>query len=305
MFSISGFFDEASTRLDRQLALMKALEVQYLCPRVVDGANITDCSPARFNEAILPRLDAAGAKLSSIGSNLGKIQLDDDKAYRAQLRKLTNLADIAEAAGCRYIRMFSFYTPQGPGKDEQLPRVIEKLRGFLEAVRGRGVTLLHENEKNIFGDTPERALALYHAMESPQFALCHDASNYLQVGEDPWQAYLLTREATAYYHMKDCLNGFEVPLGLGQGRVRDILADLASREFDGFLTLEPHTAKYALLRGPLRVLPFINPSAAKACREVDRARGLRFWNSVDLEDVFRWQHESLVQMLGEIGGNCI
>ena len=297
MFRISGFFDEASMRLDAQLALMQALDVHWLCPRMIDGKNITDFTLETFNENLRPKLDATGVKLSSIGSSLGKIPLDDEKAYQAQLRKMANLADIVEAADCRYIRMFSFYMPQGFDEDALFPRVEEKLRGFLKAIEGRNITLIHENEKNIFGDTPQRAMRLFDAMGSSQFALCYDASNYLQVGEDPWEAYLLTRDATVYFHMKDCRNGFEVPLGEGQGRIRDILADLAARDYDGFLTLEPHTAKYALLRR----LPFTG--VAKLCREIDKARGLSFWNNVTREDVFRWQHENLVKLVEEIGGS--
>jgi len=295
MFRISGFFDEASMRLDAQLDLMRALGVRRLCPRVVDGKNITDFTLRSFNETLGPRLDAAGVSISSIGSNIGKIPLDDEAAYQAQLKKLAHLAGIAEATGCRYIRMFSFYMPQGFDEDALFPQVKEKLQGFLNVIKGRDVTLIHENEKKIFGDTPARAMRLFNAMASPRFALCYDASNYLQIGEDPWEAYLLTRDATVYFHMKDCQDGFEVPLGEGQGRIRDILADIAARDFDGFLTLEPHTAKYVFLRR----IPFVKSAV---CREIDKRRGLSFWNNVTREDVFRWQHENLVKMLEDIGG---
>ena len=139
MFRISGFFDEASIRLDRQLALLKTLGMQYLCPRTVDGKNITDYSLPLFNETVRLRLAAAGAKLSSIGSGIGKIQLHDEKACQAQLRKLTELADIAETAGCRYIRMFSFYMPPGFDEEAVFPQAAEKLRGFLDAIRRRDI----------------------------------------------------------------------------------------------------------------------------------------------------------------------
>ena len=301
MFHISGFFDEASGRLERQLSLMQSLGVQYLCPRMIDGKNISDFTLAEFEESVQPNLSAANVKLSSIGSNIGKIPLHDDNAYQTQLQKLARLADIAQAAGCRYIRMFSFFMPKEFEEDEVFPRVIEKLRGFLQAVEGREVTLLHENEKKIFGDTPARAMRLHQAMASPRFALCYDPSNYLQVGVDPWDAYLLTRDATVYFHMKDCENGFEVPLGEGQGRLRDILADLHARDYDGFLTLEPHTLKYALLRRPLRLLSFAAPAVARTCREIDKARGLSLWDKVTREDVFRWQHENLVKLISETG----
>ena len=58
--------------------------------------------------------------------------------------------------------------------------------------------------------------------------------------------------------------------------------------------------KYALLRRPLRVFPFAKP-IAQICREIDAARGLSFRDKVTREDVFRWQHENLIQMLEEIG----
>ena len=301
MLYISGFFDEASGKLDSQLDLMQSLGVRYLCPRSLDGKNISDFTLPAFEEAVRPRLDAMGAKISSLGSNIGKIRLGDEAAYQAQLQKLAHLADIAEAMDCRYIRMFSFYMEPGFDEEKVFPKVLEKLRGFLDVIKGRKVTLLHENEKKIFGDTPERAMRLFEAMDSPQFVLCYDASNYLQVGADAWQAYERTREATAYYHMKDCRHGFEVPLGEGQGRIHDILADLEARDFEGFLTMEPHTVKYALLRRPLRLFPFANKGAAAACRATDKAHGRSFWNKVTREDVFRWQHENLVQLLEEIG----
>ena len=105
------------------------------------------------------------------------------------------------------------------------------------------------------GDVPERVAALYEAIDDPDFQLCYDASNFIQCGCDSWKAYLAQRDRTGYYHMKDCTDGVEVPLGSGQGHIRDILFDLAKRGYDGFLTLEPHTFKYALMKIPVYLLP--------------------------------------------------
>src|SRR5699024_8464118 len=82
---ISGFYDEVSSKLDDQIALIKEFGEQYLCPRVVDGKNIADYTAAEFARDIKPRLDAAGIKFSSIGSPIGKIGLYDDPAYESQL----------------------------------------------------------------------------------------------------------------------------------------------------------------------------------------------------------------------------
>lgn len=298
MFHISGFFDEASYDFSKQLALAAELGCKYICPRMVGRSNIADVTLAAFEGGMLPAMRAKGIAISSIGSPIGKIRWDDDAAYAKQLAQLKTLADMADAAGCRYIRTFSFLVGT-EDKERAYPAIRDKVRGFLGAIEGRNITLLHENEKGIYGDVPERALRLYRDMDHPQYKLCYDASNYLQCGVDAWAAYEQTREETAYYHMKDCTDGVEVPLGMGQGRIAQILADLAGRGYDGFVTMEPHTAKYALLRRALYWLPFADRKASRVYREIDRARGLGRSDKVTRRDVFIWQHENLVRLLKE------
>ena len=186
---ISGFYDEVSSKLDDQIALIKEFGEQYLCPRVVDGKNIADYKAEEFARDIKPRLDAAGIKFSSIGSPIGKIGLYDDAAYESQLAKLDELVKICELMGCKYIRMFSFRVKQGGDYNAYFPEVVKKLRGFLERVKGKDVVLLHENEKRIYGDTPERCLQLYTEINDPQFKLAYDASKFIQCGVNAPKAY--------------------------------------------------------------------------------------------------------------------
>ena len=143
-----------------------------------------------------------------------------------------------------------FFTAKVAGEDRLLERVAEKVNGFLKLAEGSGVTLIHENEKRIYGDTPEKALALYNALNHPGFALCYDASNYIQCGVDSWEAHRQTKRYTVYYHMKDCAEGIEVPLGTGEGRIPELLADLNASGYGGFLTLEAtHAAICAAEKG--------------------------------------------------------
>lgn len=303
MFKISGFFDEVSPKLEEQLAAMQTLGVRYLCPRNVNGKNIAQYSLQSFRQDVKPALQGQGIQLSSIGSPIGKIDLLDEKAYQAQCKQLRELVAIAQEMECAYIRVFSFFTAKAAGDRDLLERAAEKMNGFLKLAEGSGVTLIHENEKRIYGDTPERALALYNTLNHPGLALCYDASNYIQCGVDPWDAHQRTKQHTVYYHMKDCTEGIEVPLGTGEGRIRALLADLNASCYDGFLTLEPHTLQYALLKRAFRLLPFAAATRrGRVFRQIDRGMGVQGLQPVSREQVFTWQYQNLVTMLEEIGG---
>jgi sugar phosphate isomerase/epimerase len=302
MFYISGFYDEAAGTLQGQIELIKKLGGSYLCPRSLNGKNIADYSAEEFGIDILPTLKAEGIRLSSLGSPIGKINLNDDAAYSVQLKKLGELVKIAEMTECKYIRCFSFFT-NGENDEAAAKKVAERFKGFLDVVRGSGVILLHENEKKIFGDIPERVLWLYEELNDPQLKLCYDASNYIQCGADPWKAYEATRDYTVYYHMKDCLDGVEVPLGTGSGKIAELIADLSARNYDGFLTLEPHTAKYALMKIPFYIIPFLTLTrAGRVFRKIDRDRGIKPLKAVGREEVFIWQYENLTELIRACGG---
>ena len=88
---ISGFADEIDMNLDEQLRVVKELGMNYICIRAADGKGIADYTPEEFQEKILPRLKAAGVGVSSLGSPIGKIGIDDEQAYATQLKQLENL----------------------------------------------------------------------------------------------------------------------------------------------------------------------------------------------------------------------
>lgn len=302
MFYISGFYDEVSGKLSEQLRVLQALGGRYLCPRGINGKNIAAYTAAQFTQQVQPQLEEAGVQISSLGSPIGKIAINDDKAYARQLEQLRHLVQIAQSTGCRYIRCFSFFVPQKEDSQRYHGPVAEKLHGFLRVVEGSGITLLHENEKKIYGDIPERVLALTRELGHEQFRLCYDASNYLQCGVDAWEAYEKTKEHTVYYHMKDCINGVEVPLGIGDGAIRKILSDLHKAGYNGFVTLEPHTQTYALTKRVFALLPGLSLTGrGRVYRKIDKEMQAGRFTRVSREAVFIRQHKNLTQILTEIG----
>ncbi|MFA5449341.1 MAG: sugar phosphate isomerase/epimerase [Clostridia bacterium] len=303
--NISGFYDEYNGSLDKQLELINKLGEKYLCPRNLDGRNIADFTAEEFIRDIKPRLDAAGVKFSSIGSPIGKVHVEDDEGYQKQLGQLKELVKIAEAMECDYIRIFSFFIKKGENPADYRDAVIEKMQGFLNAVEGSKVILLHENEKHIYGDTDDRCLDLYHTFNNEQFKLIYDASNYIQCDVDPVAAFHKVKDYTVYYHIKDCDRDskIEYPVGLGDGKYRELFEELSQRNYQGFMTMEPHTMKYALLRKIVYFTPFVPFILKKyynSFRKLDRLLGKKMIDKVSRQDVFLLQYENLKKLIGEV-----
>ena len=303
---ISGFYDEVAFSLDEQIALLNELNEKYMCPRRIDNKNIADYTLEEFVANIKPRLDANGIAFSSIGSPIGKVDVNDEEGFQKQLIKLKELVKIAQVMNCKYIRIFSFFMPKDCDIKDYHDIVIDKLKKFLECVEGTDIVLLHENEKGIYGAEDTICLELYKELNHPQFKLCYDASNFIQVGVDPNKAFHLLKDYVVYYHMKDCdkETGVEVPLGMGDTDYKMIFDELYNRGYEGFMTLEPHTAKYALLRQVVAFVPFgkfFMPRFWKAFNKIDKALEKSIWKKVTTKEVFVIQHANLVKFIEGAG----
>ncbi|MDN6067419.1 MAG: sugar phosphate isomerase/epimerase, partial [Staphylococcus equorum] len=102
--AISGFSDEISSELDTQLKTVSELGMRYISLRGVDGENISKYSVESIQKDVLPRLEKWNIGVSSIGSPIGKIYINDDAAFEAQLETLNTLCQISNALDCKYIR---------------------------------------------------------------------------------------------------------------------------------------------------------------------------------------------------------
>ena len=248
---ISGFADEIHPQLDEQLKVVKALGMDHICLRAADGKGIADYTPEEFAAQILPRLEAAGVKISSLGSPIGKIAIDDPDAYGKQLQQLEALCQICKLSGCRYIRMFSFWMPKGEDPAAYTDAVLEKLQGFAKVAEKYDVILIHENEKDIYGDTGPRCRVILDKLASPHFKAAFDFANFVQCGEDPEACWELLKDQVVYIHIKDAVRGNNenVLCGTGDGKIPQLLKRIIRQDgYQGFLTLEPHLVLFDTLQ---------------------------------------------------------
>lgn len=239
-WTLTGFADEISPDLDVQLETLGAEGMRFLELRGVWGKNVLkldDGEVARLRGA----LGARGVGVSSIGSPIGKIGIGDD--FAPHLDDFRRALWVAGELGAPFIRIFSFFMPHGDDPADHRAAVLDRLGRIVRAAEGSGVTLLHENEKEIYGDTPARCLDLLTAINSPVLRAAWDPANFVQVGVRPYAAgYAALRPFIGYLHVKDAIlaTGAVVPAGQGDGDLRETIAALRDSGFDGFCSLEPH-----------------------------------------------------------------
>ncbi|MEA3408645.1 MAG: sugar phosphate isomerase/epimerase family protein [Chloroflexota bacterium] len=252
MFILSGFADEISDKLQEQLDTLQKLDINYLELRGVWGKNVLDLTDGEVQQ-IKQELDRRGMAISAIGSPIGKINIDDP--FAPHLERFGRAVELAEFFGCRYIRMFSFFVPEGEA-DAHREAVMDRLKALLDAVKGRSVVLLHENERYIYGDIPRRCRDIFETCASPQLRMAFDPANFVMCGVHPFsEGYHLLKEYVAYLHIKDGLMEEKrvVPAGEGDGQMRQLLRALQEDGYDGFASLEPHLAmagRYDGFSGP-------------------------------------------------------
>lgn len=240
---ISGFSDEIASDIDTQFAVLAKLGIKYFEPRGINGKNISTLNDDEVI-ALKAKMDECGIKASSIGSPIGKIRLCDN--FDAHFEVFKRVVAIAKELDARYIRMFSFYHNGGEWTREERAGVIERLQKMIEYAKENDVVLLHENEKDIYGDTADRCLDLMETLGCDNFRAVFDPANFVQCGQNTKEAFDKLQKHVEYMHIKDAKakDGKVVPAGKGDGNFDYLLIRLFASGYNGFLSLEPHLGSF-------------------------------------------------------------
>jgi sugar phosphate isomerase/epimerase len=274
MWTLSGFADEIDPDLEEQCRVLDDLGIRYIEFRSAWDVNVLDLSDGQLDD-VEKILAAHSIAVSSIGSPIGKINVEDD--FDAHLVRMDRALQVAERLGAPYIRLFSFFLREDQRPEDFRDEVIRRMRGLTERAAGHDVILLHENEKEIFGDVPDRVLDIVESVDSPQLKLAWDAANYVQCGVRPFtDGYRRLRPHTVYIQVKDALldGGKVVPAGEGDGEVRETIRALLADGYDGFFSMEPHLASANPLGGFTGADEFVR--ATKAFTDILRSEGIRY-----------------------------
>ena len=279
MVMISGFIDEIDANFETQAKVGADIGLKYAEVRSAAG-KFVGLHPKTDILEFKKHLDAYGLKVSSLASPIGKVPVSDP--FEPEYERFKNFVDVAHMFETTYMRVFSFYLAQDDA-DLFTSEIAERMSRFAEYAEKAGITLLHENEKGIFGDLSMRCLLLAQKVNSTNFKLIFDFANFVQCKENALDAYNVLKEHVAYFHVKDenASTGESVVAGAGNGCIEEILKTAIAGGYKGFLSLEPHLVNFAGLAA-------LEPDPHK--RETN----------MNGEDAFRKAYSALAEILGRI-----
>jgi sugar phosphate isomerase/epimerase len=243
MAKLSAFADEVTEDFRSQVEFLAKERIGYIEPRFVNRKNIMDLNRSELDEARKMIRDC-GLKVSAIGSPIGKVKLDEP--FEPHLDRFKHAVDLAQFFETPFIRMFSYYAPEGKNIDDYRDRVLERMAAKVQVVEGTDVTMVHENEAHIYGHTAENCADLVEAVGSDRLRLAYDPANFVwgeKITNNVEVCWPVMKPYVAHIHIKDWKLGApdvgSLP-GQGDGQIKELLTELAAMNYDGCMTMEPH-----------------------------------------------------------------
>lgn len=239
---LSAFADEYADDLKAQCEALNDFGIEYIELRGVNGKNVSVLTEGEVKEA-KKILDDFDIKVSSIGSPLGKIDINGDLNGHYETAK--RVYETANILGTKKVRVFSFYSKETPF-DKCKSEIYAGLEKFVDLSDDTGLTLCHENEARIYGESPEKCLEIAEYFGG-RIKCVFDMGNFVLDGYEPMSAYKLLSDYIEYFHIKDALYaGAIVPAGKGEAKIKEILDDYKENgRKDTFITLEPHLQTFS------------------------------------------------------------
>jgi 3-dehydroshikimate dehydratase len=243
MIRLSAFADEISADLNDQIEVLRSEDIHFIDLRGVWNTNVLDLTDQQITE-IKQALDAQGIGVSAIASPIGKIPVN--APFEVHLQRFRRAIKLAQFFQTPFIRIFSFYPPASEANANATWRneVLSRLRELTMLARNTNLILLHENEKDIYGDTIFRCVDLLQNINDPHFQAIFDPANFIQCKQTPYpDAFQTLSPWLRYMHVKDALaDGTVVAAGEGIAQWPEIVQRLHVDGYDGFFSLEPHLA---------------------------------------------------------------
>ena len=252
---LSGFADEAANHKTavEQFAAFAALGLQYYSIRFIDlGDGVKNVMKLTKSDIQKVRRfqDEYGLNVSSIGSPIGKVKLEDvDDGTKNEYipfekyleRDVKRVCEIAHAFETKLIRGFSFYHPKGTNPADHIPKVVDQVGQMAETCHRSDLTFGLEIEANLVGQDGHTLAEIYRQVNHPAMVLIFDAANIICQGYTPaelFEQYQAMKLGLGWLHIKDYRNP---PRGEKGGHIEEdmlanfVPADLGDSGHERFL----------------------------------------------------------------------
>jgi 3-dehydroshikimate dehydratase len=240
MLQLAAFADEIDPSIDEQIRVCKEQGVTHIELRSVNKINVLDFDQ-NLRTHIRTGLQANALAVAAIGSPIGKVKINE--SWDQHFDRFKIAVELAEFFQAPLIRIFSYYPPEkGDDIRKYREEVLRRMQAKVQYIKDHPVTLVHENEKDIYGEKGRECVDLMESIDSLKLRSAFDFANFVQAGEKPMDNWPGLKPYTAHIHIKDAVlgSGKVVPAGEGDGQLGPILEDAWRSGYQGFLSLEPH-----------------------------------------------------------------
>jgi sugar phosphate isomerase/epimerase len=255
---IGAITDEFSLDPGVALDAMSKLGMTIAELRLIGNRNVIDLSDDEVR-ALRDEVEKRGMRVLSIASPVLKCVLPDapplDERFQQdvfgsaytiadQPRLAKRAMEIAELAGAKFIRVFSYWRTIAP--EQCHDRIVSALRGLADQAGERGLVIGLENEHACNVATGAEAGKILASLDHPALKSIWDPANAFILGETPFPDGYAKLPATrvAHVHAKDCVIKGHTPTWgpLGEMDVdwRGQIAALKRDGYAGAISLETH-----------------------------------------------------------------
>jgi sugar phosphate isomerase/epimerase len=178
---LTGFADEAANNklAVEQFAAFAALGLQYYSIRFIDlGEGVKNVM--QLNKADIGKIrqlqNEYGLNVSSIGSPIGKVKLEDVEdgtsnkyvPFKKYLNQdVKKVCELAHAFETKLIRGFSFYHPKDSNPKDHLAKAVDQLGQIAEACHRSDLTFGLEVEANLVGADGHTLAEIFRQVNHP------------------------------------------------------------------------------------------------------------------------------------------
>lgn len=241
----SGISDEAGRDLATQIKAHRELGWNHIELRMVEGINFTQLPEPVYDNAVA-QLTEAQMQVSCLGSAIAnwarpitcdaQIDIDDLKRAIPRMHRLK----------IPFIRVMSYPNdPNSPLPEREWRKeAIRRMKELARIAEDAGIVMVHENCSGWGGLSAENSNILLGEVDSPALKVVFDTGNPVTYGQDTWAYYQAVYKDIVYVHIKDArrIDGKDhyCYCGEGDGCVREVVADLLAKGYDGGFSIEPH-----------------------------------------------------------------
>lgn len=233
---------------DFETAVLLGLEwgVEYFELKRMHGKRVPDITDEEVR-LIQKVLRANQVTLSSLAPGLFKIPLDRELILQETGKRLDMTVELANRLDCRSVVIFGFVRDDRRTEAEALRQIVDVFGAVAARAEREGLTLFLENDRGLWGESPESVRQILAGVNSRALKLNWDPGNLVGAfSEAPYPTgYEIVREYVGHVHVKDAKateNGQFAHAMMGSGDIDWVgqFERLIRDKYAGYCVVEPH-----------------------------------------------------------------